>query len=186
MTKLLCEDTLAHDGSTQIPPAVFTVVEYMGSTDSLTGQNDLTGSEYNVCAPCAKFLTSNKWLRVHMVRPIMDEATQLEANASGQIVDPVPVGSDKPEGSFGGVTSVIRRSERRVRLAPNERNVRMHEALLNEVTRLTRRRVDQAARRTIEGAWRKLYDGAITQAECDRIVSEALATTLEVSLDKRG
>lgn len=142
--KPLCEDTLAHNGTSEIPFATKVVCEYMGGPNY--DQTDGTVHEFNVCGPCADSLTSNPWLRVKLIGRLISEADEVELRAQGLITDPVPFGSDRATPDWTGrVESAIVNAENMHWLG-NWSRERL-DAVVNELARIKRvRRARQAAK----------------------------------------
>lgn len=116
-----------------------------------------------------------------------DRATfnDYQARANGTVTDEVevPVGSNKATPDWTRrVESTIVNAERMVRngVRPPEFSL----AVVNEVARLNRRKIERAARNAIDTAQRECYNGLMTEAHRDTLVSAALDSTRHVSLDK--
>lgn len=126
---------------------------------------------------------SHRWSLTHQTRERRaTERAEAEARAAGRIQDPVPIGSDRPEGKFGGVTSPVRRAERAVRLG--HRRPGFIEAVLGEISRLNDTKRRRAAIAHIDEANRQHTEGLITREYRDRMISETLDSTRHVSLAK--
>lgn len=178
--KKLCEDTLAHGGSTEIPFATTLVREYVGDTPET-----LTEHDFNVCTPCAEYLTSNPWMRVRKVCRIMSEADEVEARAQGLITDPVPVGSEKAEPDWTGqtITSIVRaeRSVRKGRKLPS-----FLAALVDEHARLKRVQRGRQAVKELEITKAMWIRGLIDTTQYHAEVHSARKYATGVSLAKRS
>jgi hypothetical protein len=179
--KSLCEDTLAHQGNTVIPFARFRVSEFMGET---SGENQST-HEYNVCVPCAEYLTTSLYMRVSIVSDLYPEEQPSEEHlrAQGRITDPVPVGSNSATQNWTGltVTPIVRAESLFRRGRMTEVKFR---AIVTEVGRLGRRRKQREAAQHANEADRQYGEGLISKSYLYLMLADARNSATGVSLAK--
>lgn len=176
MKQYLCEDTLAHPGNAQIPFAQIRVAEFLGET---SGDNQ-SEHEYNVCVPCADYLTKSPWVRVRIVEQLRDE---VELRAEGLIQDPVPVGSGKATPGWNGrtVTSIVYAE---TLVMNGARRPEYLVAVVNEVARLGKVKRRRQVQGHVEEARRQYATGLISEGYRDHMINEALDGMRHVALDK--
>lgn len=176
--RVMCEDTLAHPGNEVIPFAVIRVAESMGGV----GYDEANESdhEYNVCGPCAEYLTRSSHVRVRIVEYIIPEE---ELRARGEITDPVPVGSNKAKPDWTGrVESPIVRAEGLVR--DGKKGAAYLVAVVNEISRRNRMARRHEAAAHMNEADRQYGEGLISKAYLDVMLRDAERHTKGVSLAK--
>jgi hypothetical protein len=181
--KSLCEDTLAHQGNTVIPFARFRVSEAMGGV-GYDEKNEST-HEYNVCLPCAEFLTASTYMRISIVADLYPEAQPSEEHlrAEGRIMDPVPVGSNSAKQNWTGltVTPIVRAESLFRRGRMTEVKFR---AIVTEVGRLGQRRKQREAAQHANEADRQYGEGLISKSYLYVMLADARNSAIGVSLAK--